>query len=89
MIGNEIKGYRRTAFKSRHDNLTQEKVADFEARGEKVKVVRVGMYNLIYIKTEKQIEGISKTKKVADEKTSVPDVRKTRTRKTEAPKAGD
>lgn len=53
MIGENIKGYRRTAFKSRHQNLVDEKLRYFKDRGFKTKVAEVGQYKIIYIKDDK------------------------------------
>lgn len=63
MIGTEIEGYRRTAFKSKHDNLKDEKLRDFRARGLEVKAVKVGSYWLIYMKLEKELPNMKNDEK--------------------------
>ena len=62
-IGTELKGYRRTAFKSKHDNLKDEKLRDFKARGLEVKAVKVGSYWLIYMKLDAKLPKLKNDEK--------------------------
>ena len=72
--------WRRSAFKSKHDMLVSEKVAEFNSRGEDTLVIKRGMYSLIFIRREKELN--VKPDKKADTKvepgTVVQKVRKAR-----------
>lgn len=50
MVGKEIKGYRRTAFKTKYANLCKEKEQYFLDRNIEYKVVKFKNWYLIYIK---------------------------------------
>lgn len=71
-----VEGYRQTSFKSKHLNLANERVRDFERRGEVVKLMQGGSYYYIFVKIEKELnnEATEMVEITPDEKQSGEDL---------------
>lgn len=70
-----VEGYRQTGFKSKHLNLANEKVRDFERRGEVVKLMQGGSYYYIFVKIEKELNATTEMVEITpDEKQSGKDM---------------